>query len=229
MPEILTHKGFKSYDGVIRSFNTQDKLKIFFDNNQKIICTKEHRFLKEDNSFCYAKDLLENDILYNNIKVVNIEDYHKDEFVYDILNVMDTHSFYTNNIISHNCVYLDEFAFVPTNVQETFFSSVYPTISSGQTTKVIVTSTPNGFNLFYKIWHDSEEGRNNYVRSNVHWSDIPGRNEEWQNETIRNTSQKQFRVEFECVDGDTIVCIEDIDTGHVMNITMEDLYKNMIL
>ena len=99
---------------------------------------------------------------------------------------------------SMNMIYLDEFAFVPTNVQENFFASVYPTISSGQSTKVIITSTPNGFNLFYKIWHDSEEGRNNYVRSNVHWSSVPGRDEKWRVETVQNTSEKQFRVEFEC-------------------------------
>ena len=99
---------------------------------------------------------------------------------------------------SMNMVYLDEFAFVPTSVQESFFASVYPTISSGTSTKVIITSTPNGFNLFYKFWHDSEEGRNQYVRSNVHWSDIPGRDEKWKRETIQNTSEKQFRVEFEC-------------------------------
>ena len=60
---------------------------------------------------------------------------------------------------SFNLVYLDEFAFVPDNIQEDFFKSVYPTISSGQTTKILVTSTPNGLNLFYKLWVDSEEGR----------------------------------------------------------------------
>jgi hypothetical protein len=99
---------------------------------------------------------------------------------------------------SQNLVYLDEFAFVPANIQETFFSSVYPTISSGETTKVIITSTPNGLNLFYKIWADSEEGRNTYTRVDVHWSDVPGRDEKWKLETIKNTSEEQFRQEFEC-------------------------------
>lgn len=99
---------------------------------------------------------------------------------------------------SQNLVYLDEFAFVPNNMQEEFFSSVYPTISSGQTTRVLITSTPNGLNMFYKIWHDSEENHNNYKRIDVHWSDVPGRDEKWKQETIRNTSEEQFRVEFEC-------------------------------
>jgi len=99
---------------------------------------------------------------------------------------------------SFNLVYLDEFAFVPNNIQEEFFASVYPTISSGQTTKVLITSTPNGMNMFYKIWVDSEEGRNKYERVDVHWSQIPGRDEVWREETISNTSEDQFRQEFEC-------------------------------
>ena len=99
---------------------------------------------------------------------------------------------------SQNLVYLDEFAFVPSNLQEEFFNSVYPTISSGKTSKVLITSTPNGMNMFYKIWADSEEGRNTYTRVSVHWSEIPGRDEEWKKETISNTSERQFEQEFEC-------------------------------
>jgi hypothetical protein len=99
---------------------------------------------------------------------------------------------------SQNFVYLDEFAFVPNHIQEQFFASVYPTISSGTTTKVMITSTPNGLNMFYKIWKDSEDNRNDYKRIDVHWSQVPGRDEEWKNTTIRNTSLEQFREEFEC-------------------------------
>jgi hypothetical protein len=99
---------------------------------------------------------------------------------------------------SQNLVYLDEFAFVPSHIQEEFFASVYPTITSGKTTKVLITSTPKGLNLFYKLWKDSEEGRNDYVRVEVHWSQVPGRDDKWKQEVIRNTSEEQFREEFEC-------------------------------
>jgi Terminase large subunit, T4likevirus-type, N-terminal/Terminase RNaseH-like domain len=99
---------------------------------------------------------------------------------------------------SFNMIYLDEFAFVENNMQESFFASVYPTISSGQSSKVLITSTPNGLNLFYKLWVDSEEGKNDYKRVDVHWSQVPGRDEAWKEATIRNTSEEQFRVEFEC-------------------------------
>ena len=95
-------------------------------------------------------------------------------------------------------IFLDEFAFVPHNVAEDFFSSVYPTISSGQKTKVVIVSTPNGMNLFYKLWSDAESGRNSYNPIEVHWSEIPGRDEKWKKETIANTSQEQFNREFEC-------------------------------
>lgn len=99
---------------------------------------------------------------------------------------------------SQNLVYLDEFAFVPNHLQQTFFQSVYPTISSGKTAKVVITSTPKGMDMFYKMWTDSEEGRNDYVRVDVHWSQVPGRDDAWKAETIRNTSEEQFREEFEC-------------------------------
>ena len=99
---------------------------------------------------------------------------------------------------SYNIIFLDEFAFVPSNVAEQFFASVYPTITSGQNTKVIIVSTPHGMNMFYKIWVDAQEKRNDYIPIEVHWSEVPGRDEVWKEETIRNTSQSQFNSEFEC-------------------------------
>ncbi len=99
---------------------------------------------------------------------------------------------------SYNMIFLDEFAFVPNTVAEDFFSSVYPTISSGKSTKVIIVSTPNGMNLFYKLWVDAENKRNSYNIIDVHWSEVPGRDAKWREETIANTSEEQFRREFEC-------------------------------
>ncbi len=99
---------------------------------------------------------------------------------------------------SFNIIFLDEFAFIPNHIAEQFFSSVYPTISSGKTTKVIIISTPNGMNMFYKLWHDAERGKNGYIPLEVHWSAVPGRDAKWKEETIRNTSERQFTQEFEC-------------------------------
>ena len=99
---------------------------------------------------------------------------------------------------SYNIIFLDEFAYVPANVAEQFFSSVYPTISSGKTSKVMIVSTPHGMNMFYKMWVDDEEKRSSYIPIEVHWSEVPGRDEEWKKETIKNTSESQFNTEFEC-------------------------------
>ena len=99
---------------------------------------------------------------------------------------------------SYNIVMLDEFAFVPTNIAEEFFSSVYPTISSGKSTKVIIVSTPNGLNHFYKLWTDAEKNRNSYNAIEAHWSEVPGRDAKWREETVANTSEQQFAQEFEC-------------------------------
>ena len=99
---------------------------------------------------------------------------------------------------SFNIIFLDEFAHVPSNIAEQFFTSVYPTISSGESTKVLIVSTPLGMNMFYKMWADALEKRNNYVPVEVHWSQVPGRDEKWKQETIKNTSEVQFTQEFEC-------------------------------
>ena len=99
---------------------------------------------------------------------------------------------------SYNIIFLDEFAYVPSNVAEQFFSSVYPTISSGKTTKVMIVSTPHGMNMFYKMWTDAVNKKNTFKPIEVHWSEVPGRDDEWKKQTIKNTSEAQFQTEFEC-------------------------------
>jgi hypothetical protein len=98
---------------------------------------------------------------------------------------------------SFNLIFLDEFAFVPHNMATEFFTSTYPVISSGKTSKVIIVSTPNGLNLFYKMWTDAIEKRSTYTPIEIHWSQVPGRDQAWKEETIKNTSEEQFRQEFE--------------------------------
>ena len=100
--------------------------------------------------------------------------------------------------MSFNILFLDEFAFVPNHIAESFFASVYPTITSGKNTKVIMVSTPHGMNHFYRYWHDAERGKNEYIPTDVHWSEVPGRDDAWKQQTIANTSEQQFKVEFEC-------------------------------
>ena len=100
--------------------------------------------------------------------------------------------------MSFNILFLDEFAFVPNHIADAFFASVYPTITSGKSTKVIIVSTPHGMNHFYRMWTDAEKKRNEYVPTDVHWSEVPGRDSVWKEQTIANTSEQQFKIEFEC-------------------------------
>ena len=95
-------------------------------------------------------------------------------------------------------LYIDETAFVE-NWDE-FFASVFPTISSGKTTKILFTSTPNGLNHFYKTCESAREGKNGYIFIEVPWYKVPGRDEEWKRETLEamDHDYQKFAQEFEC-------------------------------
>lgn len=125
--------------------------------------------------------------------------------------------------MTFNIIFLDEFAFVPNHIADEFFASVYPTISSGKSTKVIIVSTPRGLNKFYQMWHDAERGRNEFVTTEVHWSQVPGRDEEWKKQTIANTSETQFRAEHESVAAETLIKVKIDDK--IVDIEMGKLYE----
>lgn len=126
---------------------------------------------------------------------------------------------------TYNIIFLDEFAFVPNQVADSFFSSVYPTITSGKSSKVIVVSTPKGLNHFYKLWDDAKKGKNEYVPIEVFWTDVPGRDEEFKKTTIANTSESQWRQEFESVLPETQIEIEEVGIRKTM--TIGDLYDEL--
>lgn len=114
--------------------------------------------------------------------------------------------------LSVSLLYLDEFAFVERATE--FYTSTYPVISSGKDTKVIVTSTANGIgNMFYNIWQGAEQGVNEFKPFRVDWWDVPGRDEQWKNSTVANTSQLQFDQEFGNTffgTGDTLINAETL-------------------
>ena len=114
--------------------------------------------------------------------------------------------------MSVSLLYLDEFAFVE-NAAE-FYTSTYPVISSGTNTKIIITSTANGIgNVFHKIWEGAAQGINEFKPFRVDWWDVPGRDENWKNQTIANTSQLQFDQEFGNTffgTGDTLINAETL-------------------
>lgn len=178
--KILTSKGFRGFKGTVCR---QSKVGTLVIGNSSIRCTEDHRVLWEG-QWKQAKafpGFVIDDELVN---------------VYDAVEVDDGHEYLTNGIPSHNCVYLDEFAHVENDTE--FYQSTYPVITSGSKTKVIITSTANGMNLFYKIWSEAEEGRNDYVPVRVAWNDHPKRDQAWFDEQCRNMPRKQVAQEILC-------------------------------
>lgn len=194
--QILTQDGFKDFDGFINN-GKKPTFKVTFNDNTSITCTDNHQFLLPDgDSFLCLNELREGSTIYPEKTIVTITEAGEEE-VFDALNVEETHSYWTDGVISHNCLYLDEFSFVENDYE--FYESTYPVITSGKTTKVIITSTPKGIgNMFYKIFEGSRQGINSFKNMTVTWKDVPGRDEAWKKETIANTSPEQFRQEFEC-------------------------------
>ena len=99
---------------------------------------------------------------------------------------------------SVNMLYVDETAIIPNNVAEDFFTSVYPTISAGETTKILLSSTPLGYNHFWKYWNDSENGRNDFVNLFIPYTEIPGRDAKWAEEQRRQLGELKFCQEVLC-------------------------------
>lgn len=128
---------------------------------------------------------------------------------------------------SFNIIFLDEFAHIPTQVGEEFFSSVYPTITAGQTTQMIIISTPRGLNMFYQLWKGAISKSNEYVAFEVDWRSVPQypggplRDDPWKELQIRNTSERQFDAEFNSCDYETRIHIDGAD------ISIGDLYEEL--
>jgi hypothetical protein len=107
---------------------------------------------------------------------------------------------------SPNLLYLDEFAFLREGLADDFWASVLPSISSGNKTRVIITSTPYGMNLFYRLWEEAVDEEtaschdlmSKFVRSTVKWNEVPGRDAQWGIDEIGRIGEQKFRQEYEC-------------------------------
>jgi hypothetical protein len=129
---------------------------------------------------------------------------------------------------SYNILLLDEFAFVPDNIANEFYASTFPTITSGKETKIIMVSTPNGMNLFHKFWVDAEKHNNDFKSLFVHWSEVPGRDEKWKLDTIRNIGgPEKFAQEYECIGGDTLITVRNKKTGVISLIPIQEIYNSL--
>jgi len=99
---------------------------------------------------------------------------------------------------SVNLLYIDEAAIIPNTVADAFFTAVYPVISAGQTTKILITSTPLGYNHFWKFWNDAVNKNNDFVPMYIPYWEIPGRDEKWALEQKRQLGDLKYNQEVLC-------------------------------
>jgi len=196
--EVLTPTGFRSFDGV--SVISNRKTITIVTESSSLQCTPCHKVMTKTGEWIRADELVIGDILTDSIVVIDLFYNIGDEDVYDLTNVDGGHAYYTNNIVSHNCswVYVDEAALVPNNLAEEFFTSAWPTISSGNTTKFLMSTTPRGYNFFHKFWSDSENNLNNFKRILIEWHEIPGRDEAWLKSQRSILGELKFNQEVLC-------------------------------
>lgn len=193
---ILSQGKFRNFDS-IQYMGSKEIVAVEVEENKIIRCTDDHKFLTND-GWVEAKELTQKHTL-NGKSVISITPLNTTEDVYDVIEVEETNSYTINGIEVHNCsfLYVDEAAFV--EHWDEFFASVFPTISSGESTKILMTSTPNGLNHFYKTCMGAKEGINGYEYVEVNWKAVPGRDDKWKEETLAsmNWDYQKFAQEFE--------------------------------
>lgn len=199
--KILTPSGFQTFSGV--TCNGVREVGVIDINGEQLECTDNHR-VKLDGEWVEARDLG--------------QEMTRECLVYDPVEVAGGHEYLIGGIVNHNC---DEFAHVDNDVE--FWTSTFPTVSSGSKTKVIITSTPRGLNLFYKLWCDSKEKKNPFVSHYYPWTDHPLRNKKWESEQLGVLGALKFRQEVMCIGGESRITLRDKITGEVMKLTMEEL------
>lgn len=193
---ILSQGKFRKFESILDQGLSTGLLCIQFNDSTEINCTLDHKLLTKCGCWVSAALLDIGDILKYDKQIVNITNV-VDERVYDIFNVEDTHSYYSNGCESHNCslLYIDECAIIPNGIADDFFASTYPTISSGSSTKIIITSTPKGYNHFWKFWSDAENGKNNFVPCRAEWHEHPKHDKKWFDEQFKLLGKLKFNQE----------------------------------
>lgn len=195
--KILTSSGFKNFGEVVSQGISKILYEISFSDGTNIKATFDH-LVKIGDEWVRVEDILIGDVISNKIvldsRIINNEE------VYDVIEVEDVHSYYTNGVESHNCnfLYIDEAAIIPNNVADSFYTSVMPTISSGKTTKIVMTSTPLGYNHWWKLWTEAINDKNGYVPVLVKYYEHPERDEEWAAKQKEILGELKFTQEIGC-------------------------------
>lgn len=201
--KILTEYGFKPFNGFIRQ-GKQRVITLHFSNGKSLTCTPDHKLRMPDfdggEEFIESEFLCVGDVLYNGVSIVAIDKELEEVEVFDAFEVEDYHSYISNGVVSSNCnlLVLDEFAFIPEGIAEEFIMSVFPTLTSSKESKLVLCSTPNGLNSFYRMWKDAETGKNDFVTVRGYWSEIY--DQKWYEEQCRllNNDKARINQELNC-------------------------------
>lgn len=191
----------------VESLNITDKSRFYkvVTKSHTLKCTDQHIVIDELGNEIFAKDSLGIKIRTTTgiEQVESVTCLNEEDNAYDLTLAQNTdHLYYANGILSHNCVFIDEMAFIPKNVINDFFASVMPVISSSKSSKAVVVSTPNGTdNLYYEIWQaanmrDQSRNKEGWVPFRIDWWEVPGRDDEWKEKQIATIGIERWRQEF---------------------------------
>lgn len=202
--EILTPNGWSDFAGIKKNKKTGG-VKISL-GKKELVCSKGHRLKQDNDVFIQADEIAVGDILSDGNEVTWLESLPEEEMEYfDLLDVEKEQEYYTNGIVSHNC------AHIPENMITALWLSVYPSLSTGGS--AILISTPNGTeNLFYRIWSDAKEGKNEFITMELPWTVHPHRDQDWYDKDSAITraakGERGILQEYHCVfigSGDTFI------------------------
>jgi len=200
--EVLTPTGWSNFTAVKK---IEKDSYIHFDiqlSNGKITeleCSSNHKLKLIDNTFDFAQNIAVNTLLFENSIILSKKIIIESVQLYDLINVENDNEYYSNNIVSHNCAFINKI--------DTLWTSVSPTLSTGG--GAVILSTPNGMgNFFHKMWQEAEEGKNGFKPIKLHWALHPDRNEDWARKKLMELSYKEFGQEYACdfvASGNTLV------------------------
>jgi len=220
--EVLTSSGFKTFTGIKKSTHNE-YIHIFFHDQTELKCSIEHKILFKDKFVC-ACDLQINDVVENKT-IIDIQIINNDIELFDLLNVTDTNSYITNDVISHNCAFVENW--------DKFYTSTFNTMANSKRSKIALVSTPNGVNHFTKFWEGANEKdpkkNNGWYPVQVLWKDVPGRDEAWKQEILAGTNfdYEKFAQEHECIIGESLIELRCKFTGEIRKLTIKEAYDIM--
>lgn len=197
--QVLTASGWKPFLGCVLN-GYKMTYKLVLANGMSIRTTDDHQ-IHTMRGWVKHRDLRAGDLISTVDGFVPFSESVKVsvEAVYDLVNVEHVHSFYANGILVHNCIYLDEYAFIPKHAADDFMKSVLPSIMAGKNTRIFATSTPKGMNQFWTMWRKAESGKSMFKAFRIRYEEVPGYgNPEFKRQIVDTEGIMTWKQEFEC-------------------------------